>query len=146
MRKSIHQIRCLTLHSYTALRTSIRLSVLPYGSPYLLLLIFLKKNYPIRQKILTILIQLPKILSTSLNKFRELTSPADLHIYRISERAISSSPADSYIGLLINVRVRWTRKTLSLVFSTNVRVRWTRNNSVNLFNVLLKVPPFNFFL
>jgi hypothetical protein len=46
---------------------------------------------------------------TSLNKFRELTSPADLHIYRISENAISPSPADSYIGSLINVRVSWTR-------------------------------------
>jgi hypothetical protein len=47
--------------------------------------------------------------STSLNKFRELTSPADLHIYRINERAISLSPADSYIGSLINVRVRYTK-------------------------------------
>jgi hypothetical protein len=36
-------------------------------------------------------------LSTSLNKFLEFTSPADLHIYRKSETAISSSPADSYI-------------------------------------------------
>jgi hypothetical protein len=38
-----------------------------------------------------------KILSTPLNKFLELTSPADLHICRISERVISSSPADLYI-------------------------------------------------
>jgi hypothetical protein len=38
-----------------------------------------------------------EVFCSSLNKFRELTSPEDLRIYRNSERAISSSPADSYI-------------------------------------------------
>jgi hypothetical protein len=56
-------------------------------------------------------------LSTSLNKFQELTSPADLHIYRICERAISPSPADSYIGSLINVQVRWNRDDLKNLFN-----------------------------
>jgi hypothetical protein len=71
--------------------------------------------------------------------FRELTSPEDLHIYRISGRVIFSSPADSYI-------YRRTYKCTSPLdsekslsrFSTNVRVRWTRNYFENLFNEILR--------
>jgi hypothetical protein len=39
--------------------------------------------------------------------------------------------ADSYIGLLADVRVRWTRGIFFLAFSTNVRVRWTRSSFTN---------------
>jgi hypothetical protein len=42
-------------------------------------------------------------LSGTLNKFREITSPEDLHICRIRKRAISSSPADSYLNAQTNV-------------------------------------------
>jgi hypothetical protein len=52
-------------------------------------------------------------------------SPEDSHICRRNEKKRSPSPADSHIGLLINVRVRWTRIPLRFIISINVQVRWT---------------------
>jgi hypothetical protein len=70
-----------------------------------------------------------KILSTSLNKFQELTSPEDLHIYRkFKELVLRVQRTRTFVSAPIDVRVRWTRRTFFLGFSTNVRVRWTRNN------------------
>jgi hypothetical protein len=65
-----------------------------------------------------------------------LSSPEDLHICRKIVVMISPSPADSYINLLTNVRVRWTRGTLFNYF-----LQMYESSGLKLISNFFNAPP-----